>query len=340
MLSALIIFLNFIINLFSYTLLLILICFVALKIWIDPFTKRCKCKTKLNEKVALITGGNSGIGFETAKALAERGARVIIASRNEKKSAQAVDIIKQETGNDKVEYRHLNLLKLDSVQEFAEKFNEDFDRLDILVNNAACGEIKKGYTENGIDLLMQINYIGPFLLTHLLLDKLIKSKPSRIVMVSSFLHYLGRVDPEKIASWEPIYTYLPGARYGKTKLCIILWAKELAKRVPQGVTVNVLHPGLVMTNIFDKLNYVTKYIIHFAIYLLFISAEEGAQTIIHLCVSPNLESSTGDYYQNCKRVKASKTAEDADLARRLWEKSVAIIDKYSKFGTLLGTQGK
>ncbi|XP_023942606.2 retinol dehydrogenase 13-like [Bicyclus anynana] len=326
MLSALYVFFTFIIKFFSYTLLLILIFFVGLRVWIEPFKVRCKCKTKLNGKVALITGGNSGIGFETAKDLAKRGARVIIASRNDEKSAEAVNIIKQETGNDEVEYRHLNLLKLDNVREFAEKFNKEFDRLDILVNNAGCGEIKKGYTEHGIDLLMQINYIGPFLLTHMLLEKLITSKPSRIVMVSSFLHFLGSLDPEELTNREPVHTF---TRYGKTKLCIILWAKELAKRVPQGVTVNVLHPGLVGTNIFDKLNSVTRYIIHIVIYMLYKTAEEGAQTIIHLCVSPNLESSTGDYYQNCKKVKPFKPAEDTDLARRLWEKSISIINKYA-----------
>ncbi|XP_039747325.1 retinol dehydrogenase 12-like [Pararge aegeria] len=299
--------------------------FLLLRLWVEPFKGRCKCKTKLHGKVALITGGNSGIGFETAKDLAKRGARVIIASRNDEKSAKAVESIKKETGNHNVEYRQLNLEKLNNIREFAKKFNNDFDRLDILVNNAGCGEFGKGNTEHGIDLLMQINYVGPFLLTHLLLDKLIISKPSRIVIVSSYLHAYANIIPEEITVAKPVNFY---TRYARTKLCNVLWAKELAKRVPEGIIVNALHPGLVMTNIFDTFNPVIRYLLYFIIYILFKTAEEGAQTIIHLCVSPDSVNWTGGYYQNCKKVQPSKKVENSDLARRLWDESISIINKY------------
>ncbi|XP_045762593.1 retinol dehydrogenase 11-like [Maniola jurtina] len=231
--SVLLVTLGFIVKFVGGVLLLVFTFFVGLRLWVEPFKQRCKCKRQLHGKVALVTGGNSGIGFETAKDLAKRGARVVIASRNDKKSAKAVAIIKEATGNNDVEYRHLDLAKFDNIREFAKNFNKDFDRLDILVNNAGCGEIKEAKTEHGIDFLMQINYIGPFLLTQLLLDKLVVSKPSRIVMVSSFLHAHASLVPEEITYAKPVNSYI---RYARTKLCNILWAKELAKRVPKGVT--------------------------------------------------------------------------------------------------------
>ncbi|XP_034826001.1 retinol dehydrogenase 12-like [Maniola hyperantus] len=323
--SVLLVMLGFIAKFIGGVLLLIFTFFVGLRLWVEPFKQRCKCKTRLHGKIALVTGGNSGIGFETAKDLAKRGARVIIASRNDKKSAKAVEIIKEATKNNGVEYRHLDLAKLDSIREFAKNFNNNFDRLDILVNNAGCGEMKEGKTEHGIDYLMQINYIGPFLLTQLLLDKLIVSKPSRIVIVSSFLHAHASLVPEEITNAKPVNPY---TRYARTKLCNVLWAKELAERVPQGVTVNALHPGLVMTNIFDNMIPVLRHVLIAIIFLVHKTAEEGAQTNIHLCVSPNLENSTGGYFQNCKKIKPSKNAENTDLARRLWDETISVINKY------------
>lgn len=317
--------LNFIITLIGGVLLLIFVFFIGLRVCVEPFKERCKCKTKLHGKIALVTGGNSGIGFETAKDLARRGARVIIASRNDEKSVEAVAEIKEKTGNNDVEYRHLDLGNFDSIREFAKKFKEDFDRLDILVNNAGCGQITEGFTEHGVDKLMQINYIGPFLLTHLLLEKLITSKPSRIVVVSSYLHKHGRIVPEDIANAKPVNPYV---RYANTKLCGILWARELANRVPQGVTVNAVHPGLVRTAIFETFPAIARHLLYVIIYLLYKTAEEGAQSIIHLCVSPDLENSTGGYYQNCKPISASKNAEDGDLAKRLWDETISLITKY------------
>lgn len=310
-------------KIFVCILLILFIPIVGYRLWMEPFKGVCKCKTKLHGKVALITGGNSGIGFETAKDLAKRGATVVIASRNYKKSELAVDIIKKFSGNNNVEYSHLNLAKRDSIVEFVEKFNKDFDRLDILVNNAGCGSVKLANNENGLDMLMQINYVGPFLLTDLLLPKLITSAPSRIVTVSSHGHILAsNFKVEDITKAWKEHAFL---RYANTKLCDILWTRELAKRLPRGVTVNSLHPGIVMTDIFNNLPPFIRSVIIGIAFLLFKNAKEGAQTTIHLCVCPKLEDSTGGYYVDCKRSKCAKIAQDDQLARKVWERTVELI---------------
>ncbi|CAK1543592.1 unnamed protein product [Leptosia nina] len=150
---------------------------IGCRIYFQPIKEVCNCETKLHGKVALVTGGNSGIGKETARDLARRGARVIIASRDNKKSEAAVNDIIYTTGNANVLYRHLDLAKVESIRQFAEDFKDE-DRLDILVNNSGVGGLKNKCNERNIDVIMQINYFGPVLLTNLLLDKLKKSAPS------------------------------------------------------------------------------------------------------------------------------------------------------------------
>ncbi|CAH0717763.1 unnamed protein product, partial [Brenthis ino] len=308
----------------SLSIILILLLFAfGIRVFVlrEIFKGVCKCKTRLDGKVVIVTGGNSGIGLETAKNLAGRGARVIIASRDVKKSEKVVTDIKAATGNTNVEFRQLNLASKDSIKKFAEEFNKDFDRLDILVNNAGIGAIKSATNSDGIDLLMQINYVGPFHLTQLLLDKLKVSKPSRIVVVSSYAHAFAKF------SLEDVTRALDGTvRYCNTKLCGMLWTRELAKRLPEGVTVNSVHPGLVKTNIFNKFSAFYKRILFLIIDLVYKTPLEGAQTIIHLCVSPKLENSTGGYYVDCEIRKPSILAENDILAEKLWNKTMTLIE--------------
>ncbi|XP_023942608.1 retinol dehydrogenase 12-like [Bicyclus anynana] len=322
--SLLVVTILFLIKFCAYSFLLVLALAVVYRLWAEPVKGVCKCTTKLDGKVVLVTGGNAGIGLETAKDLAKRGAKVVIASRNDTKSQEAVEIIKQASGNDNVEYRQLNLAKQDSIVEFADKFNKDFHRLDILVNNAGVGVETTANLDNGVDLLMQINYVGPFLLTHLLSEKLAASAPSRIVNVSSNLYLIAfKFKIENITKcWEGHIFLL---RYANAKLCEILWTRELAKRLPHGVTVNCLHPGIIMTNIFDYLNIFIKTVIRVYTFLLFKNTTEGAQTTIHLCVSPNLEHSSGGYYVDCKKVKCIKIAENDELARQVWERTLELV---------------
>ncbi|CAK1591054.1 unnamed protein product [Parnassius mnemosyne] len=313
---------------FIYLLIVVFTSFtclvVLLKIWLEPKTGICKCKTRLYGKVALITGGNSGIGLETARDLAKRGARVIIACRNAAKSEQAVTDIIATTGNTNVEYRSLNLCKFNSVRDFAEDFNKTVDRLDILVNNAGCACLPDRTSDDGIDLVMQTNHLGPFLLTNLLMDKLISSKPSRIVIVSSYLHNFGRLDLEDIAGINTKGDFL---KYANSKLCNVLWMKALAKRLPKGVIVNALHPGLVKTDIFKRLPSYVRKIINILTDLMFKNSKEGAQTTIHLCVCEELTGFTGGYYKDCKLHPYHKICDDADFVNMFWDKCLLLTSR-------------
>lgn len=301
--------------------------FIALyKFW-EGKNAECKCQTRLDGRVAVVTGGNSGIGLETGRDLARRGARVIIASRNTAKSKRAVEDIINTTGNKNVEYRHLDLSKFKSVIRFAEEINSSVEKLDILVNNAGCSKSSPKLTEDGCDLMMQVNYISGFLLTLLLLEKLIASKRSRIVIVSSALHRFGYLNPKDIAG---VRSRLDSIGYMNSKLCQVLWVKALAKRLPDGVTVNALHPGVVKTDIFDTFPILITRILKLVIGIVFKDAREGAQTSIHLCVAPELENSTGGYYANCRPAKMSSRAKNDSLVERIWNESLKLTNTNSK----------
>ncbi|KAJ2941249.1 hypothetical protein O0L34_g3447 [Tuta absoluta] len=303
-----------------FTLLAIII---GLKVIFEPFKGICKCTAKLHGKVVLVTGGNSGIGLETARALARRGARVIIACRNAKKSEEAISDIIKTTGNTQIEYRYLDLSKFSSVRQFAEDFNRAEKRLDILVNNAGVAGAKLKLTEDGIDLAHQINYFGAFLLTNLLLDKLAASKPSRIVVVSSLAHRFCWFDPNDLAfvnSRKSNYFNV----YARSKLLQVFWTKALAKRLPLGVTVNVLHPGVVKSDIFHRFPEFYRNLIMFLIDLLFKTSAEGAQTAVHLCVAPELEHASGGYYADCCPRRPRVIVNDERLVERIWNESMAL----------------
>lgn len=291
---------------------------IAVAKFIDGKNRVCTCQTRLDGRVALVTGGNTGIGLETARDLARRGARVIIASRDTAKSKKAVEDIKRTTGNNNVEYRYLDLSQFSSVRHFAEEINRNVEKLHILVNNAGLILGPPTPTEDGCNPVMQVNYLSTFLLTLLLIEKLIASKPSRIVIVTSYLHKIHYFNPEDLAGLQ---TRLNFTKYGNSKLCQVLWMKALIKRLPDGVTVNALHPGLVNTDIFNTMSVLRRKALRMLITLLFKNVHEGAQTTIHLCVAPELENVTGQYYENCRPASMSNTAKDDRLVERVWNES-------------------
>lgn len=306
-----------------YLFILFISLVVFIRLYLEPTNAVCKCKTKLHGKLALVTGGNSGIGLETARDLARRGARVIIACRDEKKSEEAINDIVQTTGNPNVEFRYLDLFKPSSIREFAANFNKTVDRLDILVNNAGCGGLRPRFADNGVDIVMQVNHIGPFLLTNLLLDKIVTSKPSRIVIVASKFHYIADLDMNDFSGLKKNH-YI---KYANSKLCNVLWAKALAKRLPNGVTVNSLHPGFVQTAIFKRLDRYSRTMVNIITKLLFKTADLGAQTTIHLCVAPELQNCSGGYYSECKQREYYKIAQNEELTEKVWTESVRLSEK-------------
>ncbi|VDI74279.1 retinol dehydrogenase 12 [Mytilus galloprovincialis] len=285
-------------------------------------------KRRIDGKTVIITGGNTGIGKETAIDLAKRGAKVIIACRDITRGNNAVDDIKRLSGSTNVSVIQLDLASLKSVRKFTEEIHKTEKRLDILINNAgvmACPYMK---TEDGLEMQFGVNHIGHFLLTNLLLDLIKKAAPSRIVNVSSLAHvFTGQLNFDDIAKREKYYN--AEEAYTQSKLCNILFTNELASRLSgTGVTTYSLHPGAIDTELGRHWRSKQRLIrepIYF-IYSLFTKTPyEGALTNIYCAVDESLDKETGKYYSDCAEKAPSKPALDEGAAKKLWELSEKLV---------------
>ncbi|XP_076315001.1 retinol dehydrogenase 11-like [Tachypleus tridentatus] len=280
----------------------------------------CKYKTNLSGKTVIVTGGNTGIGKETAKELARRHASVVLACRNQEKGKMAAEDIIDSTGNTKIEVMVLDLSSQKSVREFVDKFKRTHDRLDILINNAGVFALpERTLTAEGYEMTFATNHLGHFLLTNLLLDMLKKCAPARIITVSSINYKLGVINFDNLNS-ERYYT--SDIVYSHTKLANILFTRELANRLAgTGVTAYSLHPGLVHTDIFRHYHGVRRFLVDVIVSMYGKTAEEGAQTTIYLAMAPGIESLSGEYFADCKMLNTRPKAKDMQVAQKLWEVS-------------------
>ncbi|XP_060709154.1 retinol dehydrogenase 13 isoform X1 [Hemiscyllium ocellatum] len=283
----------------------------------------CKSKARLDGKTVIITGANVGIGKETAKDLAKRGARVILACRDLEKAGQAAKEIRKESGNGNVVVQKLDLASLQSVRSFANKITETETRLDILINNAGIMRCPKWKTEDGFEMQFGVNHLGHFLLTNLLLDLLKKSAPSRIVTVSSLAHIRGKINFDDINLDN---CYDPAVSYEQSKLANVLFTRELAKKLKDtGVTANCLHPGVIMTELVRHMSIWFKILLVPVSFLTFKSVQQGAQTSIYCAVSEELDNVSGLYFSDCAVKAIAPQGRDDDAAKRLWELSEKMV---------------
>ncbi len=277
-------------------------------------------------QVVLITGGNTGIGKQTALELAEAGATVVITSRNRAKGESAAAEIREHTGSDTVEVMDLDLARFESIRSFADEFLDRYDRLDVLVNNAGLTLSQRSETEEGFETTFGVNHLGHFLLTDLLLARLQDSAPSRIVNVSSNAHKGAKsgLDFDDLQSRR---RYRAFDVYQKSKLANIYFTRELARRLEgTGVTANALHPGMVASEFTQDGD--TRGLLSFGARLVrpfAISVEKGARTSVYLASSPDVEGTSGQYFYKNRPVGTSNVAQDSDAARRLWEVSEELV---------------
>jgi NAD(P)-dependent dehydrogenase (short-subunit alcohol dehydrogenase family) len=272
---------------------------------------------KLNGKVALVTGANSGIGAVTARELALQGYNVFLACRDADKAQQVINAIDQQSrGQAKAEFIPLDLASLDSIRACAAQFLAKKLPLHLLICNAGLAG-HKGMTKSGFELTFGVCHVGHFLLTQLLTEKLIESKPARVVVVSSKAHRHAKgIDFDAVI--RPTESMGALKEYAVAKLANVLFVKELGRRLyGTGVTAYAVHPGVVSTNVWRSLpKPMVKVLSRWMI-----SPEEGAQTTLYCAIQPQLSGETGMYYDNCKVTASSVTAQDIQLARLLWEKS-------------------
>ncbi|KAJ8322902.1 hypothetical protein BDV3_006815 [Batrachochytrium dendrobatidis] len=296
----------------------------------------------LTGKVAIVTGGNTGIGYETVHALAKAGAKVFMASRSEERAVEAIAKIHKDLGkNDMVEFLRLDLQDLKQTKTAALNFLAMSLPLDILVNNAGIMACPFALTKDGIESQMGTNHLGHFLFTTTLIPALEKAAPSRVVCVSSFGHSITtevginfeRINDESLcSSWQ---------RYGQSKLANILFARSLAKRLASSkVYVNSLHPGVVhteimrgpanlygLTGIFSGLSWLATGLTG----MIALTPKQGALTQLYLATSPDISDQgiSGKYFIPFGKESDDCTpfAKDDDLAEKLWEWSQNIVDK-------------
>ncbi|GCE21236.1 SDR family oxidoreductase [Dictyobacter kobayashii] len=275
-------------------------------------------------RVCLITGANNGIGKVTALELAKRGATVIMVSRNRAKGEAAQAEVKAQSGNDKVDLLTADMSSLASVRQLSQEVHEKYPQLHVLLNNAGGMNNKREVSVDGIERTFATNYVGPFLLTNLLLDLLKASAPARIINVSSTAHKMGSIDFDDLQS-EKRYRAFPV--YGTSKLALTLFTYELARRLEgTGVTVNNLHPGVVGTSFFGDglLGRLSK--------LVMLTPEKGAQTSIYLATSPEVDNVTGKYFDKSKATPSSKASYDEQAGKRLWQVTEQLIEQKSNQG--------
>jgi retinol dehydrogenase 12 len=276
----------------------------------------------MNGKICLVTGATDGIGKVTARELAAAGADVIVVGRSQSKTEQVVAEIKQQTGNNNVEFMLADLSSMQQVRDLAAAFKRDHDRLDVLVNNAGAIFMSRRESVDGLEMTFALNHVGYFLLTNLLIDVLKASAPARIVSVSSSAHYRGHVNFDDLQHAQHFSGFQV---YSDSKLMNVLFTYELARRLEgTGVTANTLHPGVVATNFMANNWGILGKLSRRLLDLGSISAEKGAQTSIYLATSPEVEGVTGEYFDKKKSVKSAKESYDQDVQRRLWETSIAI----------------
>lgn len=286
----------------------------------------------LTGKVIIVTGGNSGIGYDAAKEFARKGAQTILACRSMDKAKAALNQIQAEIPDAPVAIMQLDLARLASVHQFADEFKVKYDRLDVLVNNAGIMMVPYGTTEDGFEQQMGTNHLGHFALTGLLIDLLLSTPNSRVVNVSSNGHRSGVMDFDNLLFADG-QDYSPMKAYGRSKLANILFTYELQRRYEAaGATAIAVaaHPGASSTNLGNHLGEQ-----NFAMGLLMKvgtaisqSAAMGALPTIRAAVAPDVQG--GDYYGpsgfmemrgHPAKVKSNEASHNMADAKKLWETS-------------------
>lgn len=274
----------------------------------------------MQQRTAIVTGANSGMGLATVKELSRRGYTVIMACRSRERGEQALAEARAAGGSGCIELMLCDLASLDSIRGFAESFAHRYPVLDVLINNAGVVMLKRKLTKDGFEMDLGVNHLGHFLLTCLLLDRLKASEQGRVVTVASGAYKIGSMhygDPTLERGFNP------AKAYARSKLANILFTGALAKRLKgTRVTANCLHPGAVGTNI--GVNRETGFgrSIVKLLSLFFLTPEQGADTAVYLADSPEVSGLSGGYYYRRRLQKLAKRAEDPDEAERLWQWSL------------------
>jgi NAD(P)-dependent dehydrogenase (short-subunit alcohol dehydrogenase family) len=267
-------------------------------------------------KVCLVTGATAGIGQATALLLARGGATVIGVGRNPAKNDYSTKMIREETGNGSVDYLLADLSSQKDIHDLAHQFHSQFDRLDILVNNAGATFARRQESVDGIEMTFALNHLGYFLLTNLLVNSMEASEPARVINVSSSLHRFGSINFDDIP-YENGYSR--SKAYQRSKLANIAFTYELSRRLcNREITVNAMNPGLVATNVGNSAGGFAEKLKGLVDKIAGLTPEQGAETIIYLATSSEVDGVSGRYFEKKESLPSAKVSYDLDFCRRLW----------------------
>lgn len=284
-------------------------------------TRQCRCTADLDGKTVVVTGANTGIGYETARELALRGARVVLGCRSEERARHAVERLASETRSTNVAWLPLDTSSPDSVRAFVERLLPLAQgRVHALVNNAAVSAPTDGrrLTADGHELTWATNYLGHYLLTRLLLPTLRECAPSRVINLTSVVQQLARIDWADVQGLRSS-TWSPSRAYCNSKRAMLLFSAELARRLKNtGVSACAVHPGVVNTRVSRGLTRVGQPWFGLLSTLFGIkNAREACQTTVHAVLAP--DPCSGWYLSECRaQWPAIRCPEDERDAGRLW----------------------
>jgi NAD(P)-dependent dehydrogenase (short-subunit alcohol dehydrogenase family) len=267
--------------------------------------------TDMTGKICVVTGANAGLGKATASGLAKLGATVVLACRDQAKGEAALAEIRAASGNNQLDLMIVDLSVLDSVRRMAAAFLQKYDRLDVLINNAAVFKSKRIVTADGLETMFATNHLGHFLLTNLLLDRLKASAPSRVINVTA--PSTVKLDFDNLQG-EKKFSALNA--FGASKMCNLLFTFELARRLSgMNVTSNALHPGLVKSNLTSEM----PFLLRWGTNLVSASPEKAAESALYLASSPKVAGVSGGFFKGQKESEPNSYAKDEQVQRRLWE---------------------
>ena len=264
----------------------------------------------------ITTGASDGIGAAAARALSASGHNVVIVGRSPEKTAKVADAL----GADRFV---ADFARLSEVRRLAEQLLERYPRIDVLANNAGGIFGERTVTEDGHELTLQVNHLAPFLLTNLLMDRLVGSR-ARVINTSSVANLSGRLDIDDL---DLTRQFTAGRAYGNAKLDNILFTKELARRFgDQGVTTASFHPGVVASNFASESTSPLRWVYRGVLSRALISSEKGADTLVWLATTtPGRDWVSGEYYIKRKPGRTNRQADDPQLASALWERSAVMV---------------
>lgn len=277
----------------------------------------------MKDKVIIITGANRGIGKEAAKELAKTGAKIYMACRDLKSASEAREEIIRETGNQNIFAKELDLSSPNSIRKFADAFNKEENKLDVLINNAGLWSDKKIISEFGIEITFAVNVIGHQLLTKLLVDKLKMSAPSRIINVAS--HFAGGLETDDINFEKRKYNGT--LAYKNTKQANRMLTREWTRQLENyGITVYSMTPGFIpSTDLFRDQNFVGKTLLKLFGLIEGRTIQQGADTIVWLASTEKNPGSNGGFFKDRKEEKCKFFNPDEE--KKLWNKCEEILSK-------------